>query len=227
VVGTEDARSTDAEAQLGERARVITADARIASTPLRAIELALDAFGRFDALYHVAGGSGRKFGDGPLHELTEEAWTKTLELNLTTVMLSNRAAVQSFLARDVPGSILNLASVLATRPSPRHFTTHAYAAAKSAIIGFSQSLAATYAADDIRVNVLAPGLVDTPMAQRAAADPAIQQYIAKKQPLDGGRIGQPNDLAAAAVFFLGEQSRFCTGQVLAIDGGWSASEGPV
>jgi NAD(P)-dependent dehydrogenase (short-subunit alcohol dehydrogenase family) len=224
-VGRDDETSHAAQRALGDHTRVIAADACAPDTAVRAIEEAVRAFGRFDALYHVAGGSGRKFGDGPLHELTDEGWTKTLELNLTSVMLSNRAAVRQFLAQRTPGSILNLASVLAARPSPRHFSTHAYATAKAGIIGLSQSIAASYAANDIRVNVLAPGLVDTPMAQRAAQDEAIQSFIRTKQPLDGGRIGHPDDLAAAAVFFLSEQSRFCTGQVLAIDGGWSVSEG--
>lgn len=213
------------KSDLGESVRVLAGDARDPATAPRAIEEAVRVFRRFDALYHVAGGSGRKFGDGPLHELTDEGWAKTLELNLTSVMLSNRAAVRQFLAQGTPGSILNLASVLAFRPSPHHFATHAYATAKAAIIGFSRSIAAAYAPHDIRVNVLAPGLVDTPMAQRAAGDEAIHRYIASKQPLGGGRIGQPTDLASAAVFFLSEQSAFCTGQVLAIDGGWSVSEG--
>jgi len=210
----------------GENARVLTGDAREPATATRAIEEALRTFRRFDALYHVAGGSGRKFGDGPLHELTDEGWARTLDLNLTSVMLSNRAAVRQFLAQGTPGSILNLASVLAFSPAPHHFATHAYAAAKAAIIGFSRSLAASYAPHNLRVNVLAPGLVDTPMAQRAAQDETIQRYIAGKQPLDGGRIGQPADLASAAVFFLSGQSAFCTGQVLAVDGGWSVTEGP-
>ena len=80
---------------------------------------------------------------------------------------------------------------------------------------------------DIRVNVLAPGLVDTPMAQRAATDPAIQRFIQTKQPLGGGRIGTPNDLDGAAVFLLSDAARFCTGQVLAVDGGWCQSEGQI
>lgn len=224
-VGRDEESSVAAQRALGQSAHVFTADACEPTTAVRAIDESVNTFRRFDALYHVAGGSGRKFGDGPLHELTDDGWTKTLELNLTSVMLSNRAAVRQFLAQGTPGSILNLASVLASRPSPHHFATHAYAAAKAGIVGFSQSIAAAYAPHDIRVNVLAPGLVETPMSQRAAQDEAIRAFIRTKQPLDGGRIGQPDDLAAAAVLFLSEQSRFCTGQVLAIDGGWSVSEG--
>jgi NAD(P)-dependent dehydrogenase (short-subunit alcohol dehydrogenase family) len=69
--------------------------------------------------------------------------------------------------------------------------------------------------------------VETPMAQRAAADAAILAYIQTKQPLDGGRIGQPQDLDGAACYFLSDLSAFATGQVLSVDGGWSVSEGQV
>jgi NAD(P)-dependent dehydrogenase (short-subunit alcohol dehydrogenase family) len=129
------------------------------------------------------------------------------------------------LQHEQGGVILNMGSVLGFSPSPRYFATHAYAAAKSAVIGFSKSLAAYYAKDNIRVNVLAPGLVETPMAQRAAKDDQIQKFIRTKQPLDGGRIGRPQDLDGAVSFLLSDQSTFITGQVLTVDGGWCLSEG--
>jgi NAD(P)-dependent dehydrogenase (short-subunit alcohol dehydrogenase family) len=225
VVGKGADTCAEARQALADGAEVIEADAVDEATAASAIEVCVSRFGSFDGLYHVAGGSGRAFGDGPLHELTLEGWNKTLELNLTSLMLSNRAAIRAFLGRKSGGAILNLSSVLAFSPSPRHFSTHAYAAAKSAIIGFSKSLAAYYAASGIRVNVLAPALVETPMSKRASADPAIQSYIATRQPLDGGRMGEPADLDGAAIYFLADQSRFVTGQVLSVDGGWSVSEG--
>ena len=200
-------------------------DVRTAGSVEGAIAQCVQAYGGLDGLYHVAGGSGRKWGDGPLHELTDEGWSKTLELNLDTVMRSNRAAIRHFLAHNQPGSILNTSTVLAYRPSPHFFYTHAYAAAKAAIIGFSQSIASYYAAHSIRVNVLAPALTETPMAARAAARKDIQHFIQTKQPLDGGRMARPADLDAAAVYFLSDASGFTTGQVLAVDGGWSVSEG--
>jgi NAD(P)-dependent dehydrogenase (short-subunit alcohol dehydrogenase family) len=140
-------------------------------------------------------------------------------------MLSNRAAVRQFLQQGNGGTILNMSSVLGWSPSPRHFATHAYATAKAGIIGFTKAIASYYAAQNIRANVLAPGLVETPMARRAASDQAIQRFIKSKQPLDGGRIGQPEDLDAAAVYLMSDQSSFVTGQVLAVDGGWCLSEG--
>jgi NAD(P)-dependent dehydrogenase (short-subunit alcohol dehydrogenase family) len=92
-------------------------------------------------------------------------------------------------------------------------------------MGFSKSVASYYAKDNIRVNVIAPALVETPMAQRAAGDENILSFIKTKQPLDGGRIGKPEDLDGLAVYFMSEQSNFTTGQVVAVDGGWAISEG--
>lgn len=214
-----------AKNELGLSLRAISLDATEEGSASRAIQECVTAFGGFDGLYHVAGGSGRKMGDGPLHELSLEGWNKTFELNLTSLMLSNQAAIRYFLENKQSGSILNMGSVLGFSPSPGFFATHAYAATKAAIIGFSKSVASYYAGKKIRVNVIAPGLVETPMAQRAANDEAILSFIKTKQPLDGGRIGQPEDLDGLAVYFMSEQSKFTTGQVIAVDGGWSVSEG--
>lgn len=226
AVGLQNENHQKALKELSSHAAVVLAgDATREGTALDAIGKCRENFGGFDGLYHVAGGSGRRMGDGPLHELTLEGWNKTLELNLTSMMLSNQAAVRSFLDREKEGTILNMGSVLGFSPSPKYFVTHAYAAAKAAIIGYSQSIAAYYAKDNIRINVIAPGLVRTPMAQRAARDPDIIQFIKTKQPLQYGRIGSPADFDGAACYFMSDQSRFTTGQVLAIDGGWSISEG--
>ncbi|MCW3120387.1 MAG: bacC3 [Chitinophagaceae bacterium] len=225
VVGRNTDSAAIAKKLLGKNAEVLAADAANAETAVKAIDYCIKEWGGFDGLYHVAGGSGRKFGDGPLHELTLDGWNKTMELNLTSMMLSNQAAIKKFLQLGNGGSILNMGSVLGYSPSPEYFTTHAYAAAKSAIIGFSKSIASYYAKNNIRVNVIAPGLVETPMAQRAAGDEKIQAYIQTKQPLDGGRIGDAADLDGLAVYFMSGLSKFTTGQVIAVDGGWSVSEG--
>jgi NAD(P)-dependent dehydrogenase (short-subunit alcohol dehydrogenase family) len=212
---------------LGANCAALAGDATTADHAVDAIALARERFGGFDALYHVAGGSGRRMGDGPLHEVTDGGLRATLELNLHSAMFSNRAAVRQFLAQGRGGSILNMGSVLGWSPSPDFFATHVYAAAKAAIVGFTRSAAAYYAKHDIRLNVLAPALVETPMARRAAADERILKFIATKQPLDGGRIGRPDDCDGAAVFLLSDAARFVTGQVLAVDGGWGVSEGQI
>lgn len=227
LVGRTPESCAAAENELSGSAVALTADAVDPAAAPRAIALTVQKWGGLDGLYHVAGGSGRRMGDGPLHEMTDDAWRATIDLNLTSLVYSNRAAVRQFLAQGTGGAILNMGSVLGFSPSPRFFATHAYAAAKSAVIGFSKSIAAYYAPQGIRVNVIAPGLVETPMSQRAAADPAIMRFTRTKQPLDGGRIGTPSDLDAAVVYFLSDAAKFTTGQVLAVDGGWSVSEGQI
>jgi NAD(P)-dependent dehydrogenase (short-subunit alcohol dehydrogenase family) len=226
VVGRNEESVAEARNILGTNSVAISGDATNADTASNAINICIEKFGSFDGLYHVAGGSGRKMGDGPLHELTLEGWNKTMELNLTSLMLSNQAAVKKYLELKQSGTILNMGSVLGYSPSPKYFSTHAYAAAKSAIIGFTKSIAAYYSTNNIRVNVIAPALVETPMAQRAANDEEILNFIKTKQPLDGGRIGQPEDLDGLAVYFMSDASKFTTGQVIAVDGGWTISEAP-
>lgn len=221
-------RSADSAARASgklQQALIRTGDATLPGVAENAIAECIAHFGGFDGLYHVAGGSGRKQGDGPLHEITKEGWDFTLSLNLTSLMLSNQAAVKAFMAQGKGGSILNMGSVLGYSPSPKYFATHAYAAAKAAAIGFTQSIASYYSSQNIRINLLAPALVETPMAQRAANDETILAFIRTKQPLDGGRIGAPSDLDGAAIYFMSDYSKFTTGQVLTVDGGWSISEG--
>ena len=223
-VGRNENSAEKAATLLKDNAKVLTGDAAKEGTAQKAIAACIENFGGFNGLYHVAGGSGRSFGDGPLHELTTEGWEQTLRLNLTSIMLSNQAAVNQFLKQQTGGSILNMGSVLGSSPSPKYFATHAYAAAKSAIIGFSKSIASYYAKNNIRINVIAPALVETPMAKRAAENETILSFIKDKQPLDGGRIGYATDLDGLALYFMSDYSKFTTGQLIAVDGGWSVSD---
>ena len=225
VVGRNSENVAQAIATLGQASKGLAGDATQPQTTTKAIDLAKKEFGGFDGLYHVAGGSGREMGDGPLHELTDDGWAKTIELNLFSVFQSNRAALQTFTSLGQSGTILNMSSVLSSSPSPKYFATHAYATAKSAVIGLTKSTAAYYAPKNIRINAVAPSLIDTPMSERAKANDEIMRFVSAKQPLDGGRIGLPEDLNGAAIFLMSDAAKFVTGQVLTIDGGWSLSEG--
>ncbi len=222
ALGKQDAYLLSAREQLAGHT-ILAGDATVPESAETLTSTAWDTHHRLDGLVHVAGGSGRRLGDAPLHLLTDEGLTGTMALNLHSAAWSNRAALRLWMAKKLPGSIVNISSVLATRPSAEHFSTHAYAAAKAGLNGLSLAAAAHYAASGIRVNVIAPGLTDTPMASRAAADPGIRAFIQQKQPLDGGRMATPDDVTGAALFLLSPASRFCTGQILAIDGGWSVS----
>lgn len=225
LIDKEGPQVEQAALRCGSNARFLLGDACDPNTAQRGVELALKEFGGLNALYHVAGGSGRKLGDGPLHELTDNGLAMTLHWNLASVVYSNRAAVRCFLELGQGGCVLNMASVLAFSPSPRYFATHAYAAAKGGVLGLTKSAASYYAPHNIRFNALAPALVETPMSQRAAQDESILSFIRTKQPLDGGRIGRPEDLDAAVVMLLSPAARCITGQVIAVDSGWCVSEG--
>ncbi|HEX8939025.1 MAG TPA: SDR family oxidoreductase [Candidatus Limnocylindrales bacterium] len=193
-----------------------------------AVAACVAAFGRIDGLFSVAGGSGRRFGDGPAHALTPEGWEATFALNARTQALVAGAVARAMLAQPPlegagRGSILLMSSVLAFRPVPALFATHAYAAAKGAVAALARSMAASYAPQGIRVNAVAPSLVATPMSERAANDPTTAAYAVRKQPLAGGFL-DPRDVAEAALFLLSDASRMVTGQLLTVDGGWSVTE---
>jgi NAD(P)-dependent dehydrogenase (short-subunit alcohol dehydrogenase family) len=192
-----------------------------------AVTAAVERFGRIDGLFSVAGGSGRRFGDGPIHTVTGDAWEATAALNLRTQVLVCAAVVRQMLqqtrnASGTRGSVLLMGSVTTTDPAPELFATHAYAAAKGALTALMTTMAATYAPDGIRVNIVAPSLARTPMAKRAADDPAILAYARRKQPLAGEML-HPDEVAQAAIYFLSDESRAVTGQMLKVDGGWSVT----
>jgi NAD(P)-dependent dehydrogenase (short-subunit alcohol dehydrogenase family) len=173
---------------------------------------------RLDLVVCAHGGSGRRFGDGPVDECTVEGWEATLAMNLTSVFLVCRAAIPRLRANG-GGAIVTVASVLGLVGGDRDFATHAYAASKGALIALTRSMAVTYAPDGIRCNVVAPGLIATPMSARAQEDPAIRERLAELQPLTGD-FGTPEDVAGAVAYLAG--APFVTGTVLAVDGGWTA-----
>ena len=197
------------------------------TTAITAVQTCLQHFDRIDALFNVAGISGRKFGDGPLHECTEAGWDITLDTNAKTTFLMCRAVLKQMLLQEISeaglrGTILNMASVLAFAPEPKHFAAHAYAASKGALISLSQAMAAFYAPHKIRVNAIAPGLIRTPMSQRAQENPAIVEFMKTKQPLAEDLLAA-EDVAKAALFLLSDDARHITGEVLTVDGGWRVS----
>ena len=187
----------------------------------KAVAHCLAELGPIDALFNVAGGSGRRFGDGPLHLITDEGWLRTFQQNLDTMFYVSRAVLRRMVPRR-RGAILNMSSVTAYAPEPKNFATHAYAAAKGAAIAMTKTMASYYASHGIRVNAIAPGLVRTPMSLRAQADERILQQMKTKQPL-AGTLLDPEDVAAAAIFLLSDEARHITGQVLGVDAGWAVS----
>ena len=203
------------------------ADLRDEAATEAAFTACVDRYGAVDGLFAVAGASARSAGDGPVHAASIGGFTAALDLNAVPGFLAARQAVRTMLAQQPApgkgrGSIVLMSSVLATNPA-RLFATHGYAAAKGAVEALTRTMAAYYAGDGIRVNAVAPGLVATAMSQRAQANPESVAYAAAKQPLAGGLL--PAEAAGdLAVFLLSDESQFITGQVIALDGGWSVTE---
>lgn len=195
-------------------------------TCIAAVEACVGRFGRLQALFNVAGISGRRFGDGPLHECTEEGWATTITTNLTTQYRMSREALRVMRAQTPEpltgqrGVILNMTSILALQPEPQHFAAIAYAAAKGGIISMTRAAAAFYAPEGIRINAIAPALVRTAMSARASEDAGVVEFVSAKQNLLGAMIPAA-DAAAAACFLLSDDARSITGEVLEVDAGWN------
>lgn len=189
----------------------------------------IEVFGGFDAVFHAVGISGRRFGDGALHECTLAGWETTHANNATTAFLVSRSALRYFLSRDpvmpasLRGTVLTMASVLAYSPQKDFFATHAYAASKGAIISMTRSAAAYYAPYRININAIAPGLVASPMSTRAQNDPSLLEFMKHKQPLSQSLL-ESKEIAQVALFLLSDAARNITGQVVAVDGGWTVSD---
>jgi NAD(P)-dependent dehydrogenase (short-subunit alcohol dehydrogenase family) len=203
-------------------------DLRARATADAAVKACVERFGRVDMLFNVAGLSGRRFGDGPIHECSDEGYTLTVEGNLQTLFWLSRAGLRQMLQQDtgpngLRGSVLHMGSVMAASPQRDHFATHAYAAAKGAITSLTKAMASYYAPHKIRVNAIAPGLVRTPMSARAQSNDTILDFMQHKQPLAEALL-DPEDVARTALLLLSDAARMVTGEVLAVDGGWQVSQ---
>ena len=189
----------------------------------------VEEFGRIDGLFAVAGGSARRFGDGPVEATSLDGFRAALDINAIPAFLAARESLRVMLEQEPRtggsrGAILLMSSVLAESPA-RLFATHGYAASKGAINALTRTMAARYAPDGVRVNTVAPGLVATPMSERAQNDPESVAYAQRKQPLARGLI--PAEASGdLAVFFLSDASLYITGEVISLDGGWSVTEAP-
>ncbi|HEU5098388.1 MAG TPA: SDR family NAD(P)-dependent oxidoreductase [Roseiflexaceae bacterium] len=202
----------------GGQARAVVADITQAAAARAAVEQAQAAWGQLDAVFNGVGASGRRYGDGPVDQCSVEGWDWTLSTNLTSMFLVCKYTIPALL--ETRGAIVNLSSVLGLVGGDEDFATHAYAASKGGIIALSRAMASYYAPRGVRVNVIAPGLIATPMSRRAQSDRHIQARLPQLQPL-GGAMGAPEDVAAAAAYLASDDARFVTGAVLTVDGGWT------
>ncbi len=213
VAGRREAKARDAARALGgERtARAVAGDVTVAEDRARMLDAARSAFGGLDILVNNAGAVARM---GALVETTEEDWRRTLDVNfLAPVLLAGDALP---LLRERRGCILSISTGASLNPV-RNFG--AYGAAKAGLNHASPVLALE-AAPEVRVNVICPGGVDTPIFETVLGKeraPEIKKMYAEITPL--GRIGRAEDVAKAALFLCSDQAEFITGAILTVDGG--------
>jgi glucose 1-dehydrogenase len=172
---------------------------------------AVAELGPLDILVNNAG----IFFNASVDEMTDEQWDRMIGVNLTSVFLVSQAVIRHWLAHERRGAIIHLASI----SSSIAFTRSAhYCAAKSGVTAFSRCLALEYAGRGIRSNCLAPGFIETAMTRATLSDPEQAARFMQRIPM--GRFGQPEDVADAALFLASDESRYVTGDMLYVDGGW-------
>jgi NAD(P)-dependent dehydrogenase (short-subunit alcohol dehydrogenase family) len=199
----------------GGRAVAILGDVSQAADVQRIVRQTREHFGKLDILFNNAG----IVTHGKVHETTEEDWDRTMAGNLKSMYLFCHEVVTIFLEQG-GGVILNTSSATALRSVTDRV---AYSATKGAVIALTRSMALDYVKNNIRVNCLCPGTIDTPSLGRrlsAFADPveARRQFTAR-QPM--GRLGTSEEVAQAALYLVSDEAAFVTGAALSVDGGFA------
>lgn len=177
------------------------------------VQAARSTYGRLDVLFNNAGIEGET---GLVAESSLENWQRVLAVNLTGVYLGCRAAIPEML-RSGGGSIINNASVAGIVGFP---AISAYCASKGGVVQLTKAAALEYATQGIRVNCLCPGVIDTPMVRRASTTLQTLEAMTQLEPV--ARLGQPEEVAALALFLASDDASFLTGAIIPVDGGFVA-----
>lgn len=175
------------------------------------VEATVERFGQVDILVNNAA-TNPHFG--PMLTVDDGAYFKTFEVNLKGYFDAARAVARHLTARQAPGSIVNVASVVALGAAPLQGV---YGMTKAAVVSMTQTLAYELGAANIRVNAIAPGLVRTRFSSALIDNPEINERVVNRTPL--GRVGTPEEIVGGALFLASDAASFVTGHTLVIDGG--------
>jgi len=196
---------------LGRQAIAVRAGVTERSEVEGMVARAVEEFGRLDVLVNNAGG----FPIKPFALITDEDWDEVMDLDLKSVFLCSQAAMAVMRPKKI-GAIINIASVSGLVGA---VTMVPYSAAKGGVIAFSKALARESAPMGIRVNAIAPGIIETETAISVFPESALKAYTTYQVPL--GRLGRPEEIVGLAVFLASDEASYITGQVYAVDGGFT------
>ncbi|ACS98989.1 SDR family NAD(P)-dependent oxidoreductase [Paenibacillus sp. JDR-2] len=168
-------------------------------------------YGKLDILFANAGIGAQ----GVTHELSMKDWQRMIDINLTGVFLCDKYAIDQMLKQGTGGAVVNCGSI---HSHVARNTIPAYSAAKGGVKLLTQSTAIAYAQQNIRVNAVCPGYIDTPLIQGGSEE--ARQYLINLHPM--GRLGTPEEIAKSVLFLASEDASFITGTTLTVDGGYTA-----
>ncbi len=177
------------------------------------VKATIEKFGRLDIMVSNAGIGSL----GGILDTTDADWEKTLRINLFGVFYGARAAANAMKAAGIKGNIINMSSILG---SVGMQSTIAYSATKGGVVQLTHTAALDLAPLGIRVNAIAPGFIATNMTKAVLADKNFNAMIKANTPL--GRVGEPDDIAQAALYLASDDAKYVTGTVIYVDGGWTA-----
>lgn len=177
------------------------------------VEAAVQRYGKVDVLVNNAA-TNPYFG--PMMGIEEAAWDKTFEVNVKGYFYAARAVARHLVARNAPGSIINVASVAGLLAMPLQGV---YAMTKAAVISMTKTLAVELGPANVRVNAIAPGLVDTKFASALTTNAEILKTVLERTALK--RVAQPHEIAGIALLLASDAGAYCTGATVVVDGGWT------
>lgn len=198
--------------ELGEKASFIKCDVSNSDEVYQLIENTVAKYGKLDIMVNNAGIGGL----GGILECTNEDWKKVIDINLSGVFYGTSAAAKAMKATGSQGSIINMTSILGIVGFP---SAIAYSAAKGGVSNLTRASAQDLATSKIRVNAIAPGFIETNMTKDVLADETFGNIVKSNTPM--GYVGDTGDIAHAAVYLASEDSKYVTGIILPVDGGWT------
>ena len=196
----------------GRKALAVPADVRNVDQATDVVQETLAHFGKIDILVNnVGGGVG---GDANILRMTLKDWEGAIDQNLNSLLICTKL-VSEHMLKQKSGNIINMSSIVGTGPFGVNTN---YSVAKAGVISFTQLQAVQFASDNIRINVIAPGFIETSstMAERIKSDPEFRKSILDRIPL--GRLGKPEDVVGAAIYLASDASAYVTGATIVVSG---------